>query len=487
MKNFFCYFIYIFSCVIAHAQEKPGFQTQIEIEASKNSPFTIQPVGSEGLVLIKKDTEIKKTLDIRWTIVHLDKNFHKQSEVSSGIADYLKLSGVYYDSLTSNPKLYCFFSRTNKLKKELLIYDIHSHKIEKKVFEIPKKYPVYDFLSEFKVYKDIIYVTYLQSAFCLNVNTGKFTPISLEKDDTGFRNIHIKEKAQLVDLFAVHQKKKEFPSLKMYEFQEDKYQKTHEFTSTSPYLPFQLYIAKDSLNRENQLLYGKALFGSLFYFGASNTSNVVTWKSYNFSNFGLLDSSLIETRKSILNQKSIRIYGEYRMISRDLIWQDGQYIWIGEIYFPAYAYEAKVSKAPIALTVAPNTIGALYTHVFVAGLNSQGDILWNNFFKIGKNLSAVNTEYIYAKKQSDETIKLSFLVQNKPYTKIIRPGGIQDDNPNPIVELTQIDYDNEIIEQGTSPWYDNYFIQYNYKLAKNRNRSSPGMITYVLSLNKIAF
>ena len=117
MKNLFVYFISLFAWVAAYAQQTPSFQSAIEIEVSKKGTLNIQPVGSEGLVLIKKDTEIKKTLDIRWTIVHLDKNFHKQSEVSSGITSYLKLTNVYYDTLTNRPKLYLFFAKQINLKK----------------------------------------------------------------------------------------------------------------------------------------------------------------------------------------------------------------------------------------------------------------------------------------------------------------------------------------------------------------------------------
>lgn len=184
------------------------------------------------------------------------------------------------------------------------------------------------------------------------------------------------------------------------------------------------------------------------------------------------------------NDKTLNL----RLITHELSVNKGQFIMTSEAYSPEYHTNTQMSydyygrAFPTSYQVFD---GFRYSHAFVAGFDSSGNMVWNN----GMEMRDILTKYLNRKlnclfekdeivlyynannKVAFKTIKGSTIVENTSYTTLVPKRS--NDQP----------YDEYL---GTiEHWYDDYFIATGYQTIRNNYLESNKRSVFYIS--KMAF
>ena len=177
-----------------------------------------------------------------------------------------------------------------------------------------------------------------------------------------------------------------------------------------------------------------------------------------------------------------------RLITHELLVSNGEFIIASEAYSPEYHTNTQMSydyygrAFPTSYQVFD---GFRYSHAFVAGFDSSGNMLWNN----GMEMRDIITKYLNRKlnclfekdeivlfynannKIAFKTIKGNSIVENTSYTTLVPKRS--NDQP----------YDEYL---GTiEKWYDDYFIATGYQTIRNNYLESNKRNVFYIS--KMAF
>lgn len=195
-------------------------------------------------------------------------------------------------------------------------------------------------------------------------------------------------------------------------------------------------------------------------------------------------SEIESTNTDVLNDKTLNL----RLITHELLVNNGQVIISSEAYSPEYHTNTQMSydfygrAFPTSYQVFD---GFRYSHAFVAGFDSSGNMLWNN----GMEMRDIITKYLNRKlnclfendeivlyynannKVAFKTIKGNTIIENTAYTTLVPKRS--NDQP----------YDEYL---GTiEHWYDDYFIATGYQTIRNNYLESNKRNVFYIS--KMAF
>ena len=184
------------------------------------------------------------------------------------------------------------------------------------------------------------------------------------------------------------------------------------------------------------------------------------------------------------NEKTLNL----RLTTHEILTNNGKFILAAEAYSPEYHTNTQMSYDYYGRSF-PTTYqifdGFRYSHAFVAGFDSSGNMVWNN----GMEMRDILTKYLNRKLnclfEGDETV-LYYNANNKVAFKTI--------NGNNVVENTS--YTPLAPKRGTDQpldeylgtihyWYDDYFIASGYQSIRNNFLESNKRNVFYLS--KMAF
>ncbi len=178
-----------------------------------------------------------------------------------------------------------------------------------------------------------------------------------------------------------------------------------------------------------------------------------------------------------------------RLIMHELLVNNGQFIITSEAYSPEYhtytqmSYDYYGRAFPSSYQVFD---GFRYSHAFVAGFDSSGNMLWNN----GMEMRDILTKYLNRKLnclfENNDDIVLYYNANNKVAFKTIKG--------NTIVENTS--YTTLVPKRSTDQayneylgtiehWYDDYFVATGYQTIRNNAMESTKRNVFYIS--KMAF
>ncbi len=225
------------------------------------------------------------------------------------------------------------------------------------------------------------------------------------------------------------------------------------------------------------------------YYTAKVNNNIAEGvKYYNFANFanafkyitdpGALRVKTKPVRKAEKNQENEPSENtddkertmNLRLLTHDVIVNNGQFIIPAEAYSPEYHTNTQMSydyygrSFPTSYQVFD---GFRYSHAFVAGFDSNGMMLWNN----GMEMRDILTKYLNRKLNClfvDDEIILYYNANNKVAFKTIQ-GSTVVENTSYTTLAPQRGTDQHLNEYlGTiEHWYDDYFIATGYESIRN--------------------
>lgn len=243
------------------------------------------------------------------------------------------------------------------------------------------------------------------------------------------------------------------------------------------------------------------------YFTANVLNGVASKiKYYNFSGFNnafkyITNPSALRIKRKPERKKALTDDSEpfdnnsdndrtlnLRLITHDIVVNNGQLIIVSEAYSPEYHTNTQMSydyygrSFPTSYQVFD---GFRYSHAFIAGFDSSGNMVWNN----GMEMRDILTKYLNRKLnclfENEETV-LFYNANNKVAFKIIKGNTIVENTsytPLPLKRGTDQPIDEYL--GSIEHWYDDYFIATGYQTIRNNYLESNKRNVFYIS--KMAF
>lgn len=223
-----------------------------------------------------------------------------------------------------------------------------------------------------------------------------------------------------------------------------------------------------------------------------------------FDNFFNYMKAKRETRvKERIDRRKIKgkmIRFNYRMLVHELIEDNGQYILLGEAFYPQYTSVSQSSRGykgffqPYS-PYTPSYIrgdqvfdGYRYTHAVILGFNADGRLLWDNSFEINDVKTYTLEQYVKLGTDEDKIVLL-YLFDNQIRSKIIKGDQVlEGKTQDPLKTMYP---DDILVNDPTnynqlSPWYADYFYAFGIQnIINTANQTVPKR--RVFYVNKIAY
>jgi hypothetical protein len=247
----------------------------------------------------------------------------------------------------------------------------------------------------------------------------------------------------------------------------------------------------------------KSEFSRGLYLAKLNGENQELIKYHNYGDLSNFFSYMKSKRERRVKNRIAKRKGEgkkvklnYRLLVHNIIERGGEYILIGEAYYPKYAntnsggyYTTSSAHDFRNSWVNPNFIGYNYTHAVVVGFDKVGNILWDNSFEINDVLSLSLNEFVKVDVQDDKIVLL-YIYENLLRAKIIKDGEIVEGKSfDPIALKFQSDEvkDTNKHMEGMDNWFDGNFYAYGVQDIKNLKDKDVKLNRKVFYINKIQY
>jgi len=187
----------------------------------------------------------------------------------------------------------------------------------------------------------------------------------------------------------------------------------------------------------------------------------------------------------------------YRFIVHEIMKVDGEFVMLGEAFYPQYAYPKGVanrngipqmyshsfSRGGYAL------IGYHYTHAVVIGFDNQGALTWDNSFEIGDVMTPELEQFVKIR-PLDDKILLQYVYGNQIRTKTIKDSEIVDGKSFDEIKLR---FQDDILSDSPSEnstldyWYDGHLYVSGIQQIKNLREIKVTANRKVFFINKINY
>jgi hypothetical protein len=195
----------------------------------------------------------------------------------------------------------------------------------------------------------------------------------------------------------------------------------------------------------------------------------------------------IERRK--VKGKKIRF--NYRFLVHQFIPYNGQFLMLGEAFYPKYTYQDRAGFFTQPGYYGPVQNGRLfegyyYTHAVIIAFNEKGDLLWDNSFEINDIKSFKLEQFVQARLFEDK-IALFYFYDNKVRSKLIHKNQVLEAN---IDEIDDRELPGEIAktDKGSPPqleyWYRDFFLANGVQNIETRSGRHKRRVYFV---DKIAY
>jgi hypothetical protein len=205
----------------------------------------------------------------------------------------------------------------------------------------------------------------------------------------------------------------------------------------------------------------------------------------------------IERRKI----KGKKIKFNYRFLVHEIVPNEGQYLLLGEAFYPQYKSISRTSYGGFFTPYSIGTPGLVrgdqifdgyrYTHAVIIGFDKDGNLLWDNSFEINDVKSFVLEQFVKLEVNADKIVLL-YLYENEIRTKIIQGDKVLEGKSiDPIKTL----YESDMIAKDSRDtretrkldyWYHDYFYAYGVQNIINVTQSeSPKR--RVFFVNKVGY
>jgi len=194
----------------------------------------------------------------------------------------------------------------------------------------------------------------------------------------------------------------------------------------------------------------------------------------------------VERRK--VKGKKVRF--NYRLLVHDIIQENGNYLMIGEAFYPKYGssgYYGGIGRLPSAQNLAFE--GYKYTHAVIIAFDANGKLQYDNSFEINDVLSYQLDQLVSVGMEKDKIVLL-YTYENVIRSKIIQRNEVIEGKAFNDIKLK---FEDDIVRNndsdigGLKKWYNNYFFAYGVQKIKNLKARNVDLNREVFYINKINY
>lgn len=202
------------------------------------------------------------------------------------------------------------------------------------------------------------------------------------------------------------------------------------------------------------------------------------------------------SRKKIKGKKA---KFNYRLLVHDVLENDGNFIMIGEAFYPRYestsyysGYGSSWGRYSGGGQTVSSFAGYKYTHAVIVGFNKQGKMLWDNSFEIEDVQTFALEQYVHADAYDDKIVLL-YLYNDEIRTKVISGSEVLEGKSFDNVKLS---FEDDVAKAknnnydaigGLEKWYGHNFIAYGMQKIKNLRDSGVKLNRRVFYVNKVYY
>ena len=492
---------------------------EVDVENSSED-FTIVPAGEEGLLLVRPNPDLFEKNKMSWEFIALDTALNKRRTDLIYIEYGYELRGYDYN----DHKIYLLFEMNNNNYADFnfMEYDLlngeHSITKIKRLLNIS--------LTEFEVLdRKAILGGYINTRpavvmYSMDEETTKVLP-GIYFDKTQLLQLVVSDESKVIRVVTSLQ----LPGSGNRTINIRSFNSQGELLENSTLQPDDRYslltgrvvnvnptvtlIAGTYGNRKSE--YSRGIF--LTRIDSEGDKKLIYYDYADLKNF----FSYMKARKQAEVRDKIqrkKVHGQrarfyYRLLVHDISEYQGNYILVGEAYYPKYSnnnfysgywyspyyfdyydlYRNSYNRYNSPYYYRNNFTGYAYTHAVIIGFDKKGNVLWDNSFEIKDVTSDVLQPLVKVSAKPGRLVLL-YNFDNKIRTKIIQGDKVMEgkefDNINLKFREDEVKEDDARLG-GLENWYDDTF--YAYGIQHIRNASQPGgkLNRKVFFVNKIIY
>ena len=481
------------------------YEERIEFELSEgyDTDFII-PQGKSGFLIIaeNKDSKGKET---EWQYDYYNNKLEKEDSKSLLINKKFN-SIASYENDEATYSLY-----TNKKGEfEIIAAKKESNKLERTKGKLPKKFGFsslyvlndYAYLVGTLKKSPTIFAVDLERTLTtvIPINIGDFKP-----KNTEITNFQVKPKNNefLIFVKGIDNKRESEMYMLMGEKNKLKGQKfrlgktgeknlisisaskigTSEYTITGTY-------GVNSVSTSSGIFFGKVDKRKVSFLKFTKFLDLKDFLSY----LPERKQEKIEKKRKRKKKRGKDVKINYNIADHDVIeTPDGGFILVGEAYYATYRSEARTTFVNGQATTTYVTVfdGYQYTHAIVTKFSANGELEWDNSFKMYPSYKPFTVKrFISLYGKGEESLNLAYADESKIHTKSInnKDGEVLSEKESEEIKTA---YEGDKTKRSSSRlkhWYEEYFIVYGYQKIKNKgdNKDKRGK-RKVFFVNKVKF
>jgi hypothetical protein len=194
------------------------------------------------------------------------------------------------------------------------------------------------------------------------------------------------------------------------------------------------------------------------------------------------------------NLKNKKIRFSYRLLVHDMVEHKGNFILLGEAFYPKYKSVDHLGGAYMYNPLGPSQSTMIldsyrYTHAVILGFDKTGKLLWDNSFEIN-DVETKNLQRNVHMAMEDDRVVLLYQFDNVLRSKIIRNNEVVEGKSFDEIRLLfeeDILQGNDTKAGGLGAWHTNIFYAYGVQTIRNMQQASIKPIRQVFFVNKIEY
>ena len=480
MKRYIVFLIGIFCSSLLFAQNV--VVNRIEGSEDTLGFYGCIPFAEQGMLLkaYYSEKNINRKLDV-FTYEKFDTSFHKITSVDVAVPAK-KSAYLDYTSSTHHYKLAYQTSGT---------YSVSIISVgDMKTWTIHGKFPKNTAIHSMRAVGEYVYLLGntkdLPILVCQNIKTNEVTfgkIIPLTKRKFSIVSFEVNEATEELYLFTKDEVKND-RLIKMYIYKNG--EKTFETMLKSADADKYIVSAFASRLHDDSFVisgtYGTSSKNSdvsvgIFIMKMTNEGRTDFVKFINYLDIQNFTSYLSTRKQEKIEKKQERKQSQnkelelnYLMVPHNIIEQDGNYVLVGEAYYPTYRQECQYMLGPNGQTMYcyPVFDGYQYTHFFLLGFNEQGEPLWSNAAPMDiEDKPYYVKRFLSVNQKPNTVVQLGYSTWKEIFLYNFKDGEKLDEET-----ISFVNEDEKLIHSSTQTrhWYNDVFLAYGIQKIKNKEK-----------------
>ncbi len=184
----------------------------------------------------------------------------------------------------------------------------------------------------------------------------------------------------------------------------------------------------------------------------------------------------VERRKEKAEKNGKEYSLNYYMANHKIMSENGYYYYLGEAYYPTYSTTRDAFGG-----VSHYFNGYFYTHAVLVKFDNQGNIVWDNCFKMEPREKPFYVKIFVSASLKGSNVSTVFTDGKKLTSKLFRnsDGEVVKDRNTEILETIGEDEIKRARYTNSVHWYDENFLVYGHQTVKNSKTNERRRVTYI--------